>query len=237
MKALMETSRNDGAPMAGRPPAPATERGVRERLLEAAVKMFAANGFTGTSTRDIARLAEVNECSIYRLFGTKQDLFWAALRSSVEQIRLRRELEGARAGDVEPEVALRLVVEFLVNISVYQPELVRLLGTSWLELRPQAELVQRQVMGPILRLLSDYLARASAADRLPGVDPSLTAIALTASILAHHALSPVLNGVSRPYANTEEAVATYSRYWLKLLAARPADPVPPREPNHVRACR
>jgi len=214
MKTLTERSAYDSVP---RHHPPVNDRGVRERLLEAAVKMFAANGFTGTSTRDLARLAEVNECSIYRLFGTKQDLFWAALKSCVEQVRLRRELEAALADDVDPEIALRLAIEFLVNISVYQPELVRLLGASWLELRPQAELVQRQAMWPILRVISDYLARANAAGRLLGADPLLTTISMAAGILAQHALSPVLSGLSRPYTNTEEAVAAYTRYWLKML--------------------
>ena len=179
--------------------------------------MFAAHGYTAASTRDIARLADINECSIYRLFGTKQELFWAALKRCAEHVQLRHEMETALANDADPETALRRVIEFLVNISVHQPELVRLLGASWLELRPQAEVVQRQAMSPLLRIIAGHLARAAAAGRLVDVDPSLTTIALAGSILAHHALSPVLNGLSRPYTNTEEAVAAYSRYWLKLL--------------------
>ena len=126
---------------------------VTERLMEAAVQLFAEKGFAGTATRDIARLAEVNETSLFRIFGSKEDLFWAALSSRLQQVRLRKELQQALAEDAHPRVVLPLFIEFVVHTAAYQPELIRLLGVALLELRPQAEIVQRQALAPIFRAL------------------------------------------------------------------------------------
>ena len=51
----------------------------RVEVVEAAVKAFASSGLHGTSTEEIARLAGVSQPYLFRLFGTKRDLFLAAL--------------------------------------------------------------------------------------------------------------------------------------------------------------
>jgi AcrR family transcriptional regulator len=49
-------------------------------ILDAAREMFAAKGYAGTSSREIATLAGVHEPAIYRRFGSKAGLFDAAVR-------------------------------------------------------------------------------------------------------------------------------------------------------------
>ena len=52
---------------------------------------FRDKGFHGTSTRDIARLADVSEVTVYRYFEHKEDIFWASVwdsRSSSTKPRL-----------------------------------------------------------------------------------------------------------------------------------------------------
>lgn len=67
----------------------------RAEVIEAAVRAFASGGYAGTSTEEIARLAGVSQPYLFRLFGTKQDLFIAAVGRAFERIRLGFE-EGAR---------------------------------------------------------------------------------------------------------------------------------------------
>jgi AcrR family transcriptional regulator len=57
---------------------------ARERLIISARELFAANGYAGTSTRQIAQHAGVHESLFYRHFRTKANLFDAAV---VEPIR------------------------------------------------------------------------------------------------------------------------------------------------------
>jgi len=52
---------------------------ARERLLDAAALVFARDGIAASTTREIAREAEVNEVTLFRLFQHKQNLLMAVL--------------------------------------------------------------------------------------------------------------------------------------------------------------
>ncbi|WP_067570938.1 TetR/AcrR family transcriptional regulator [Nocardia acidivorans] len=62
----------------------ASERG--EQVLAAAVTAFAESGYAATKTDEIARRAGVSQPYVIRLFGTKQQLFLAALRLVCDRI-------------------------------------------------------------------------------------------------------------------------------------------------------
>ncbi|MER7244083.1 TetR/AcrR family transcriptional regulator [Kribbella sp. NPDC000426] len=77
----------------------AKERG--EEVLRAAVQAFAASGYEGTKTDEIARMAGVSQPYVIRLFGTKQQLFLAAVDSVCRRIEeIFRE-----AADESPELS------------------------------------------------------------------------------------------------------------------------------------
>ncbi|SDT39184.1 TetR/AcrR family transcriptional regulator [Actinoplanes derwentensis] len=50
------------------------------QIVRAAVTAFAQGGYAGTTTDQVARIAEVSQPYVIRLFGTKQELFLATLR-------------------------------------------------------------------------------------------------------------------------------------------------------------
>jgi AcrR family transcriptional regulator len=61
----------------------------REAVVEAARHAFARGGLEGTSTEEIARTAGISQPYLFRLFGTKKELYLAAVeRSSVETYEL-----------------------------------------------------------------------------------------------------------------------------------------------------
>jgi AcrR family transcriptional regulator len=69
------------APRRGRRPgAPDT----RAAILVAARELFAAHGFAGTSVRAVATAAGVDAALVHHYFGTKDDLFLAALELRVD---------------------------------------------------------------------------------------------------------------------------------------------------------
>lgn len=87
----------------------------RERLLRAAIKLFAENGFVKTSTREIARVARINVSAIQYYFVDKAGLYRAALSDPIGHIgsdptllgqpgaNLRDSLRSVLAGYVEPQ--------------------------------------------------------------------------------------------------------------------------------------
>jgi AcrR family transcriptional regulator len=61
---------------------------VREALLRSTVKLFAEGGTKAASTRRIAKDAGVNEVTLFRHFGKKEDLICAAMRWFADQHRV-----------------------------------------------------------------------------------------------------------------------------------------------------
>jgi AcrR family transcriptional regulator len=74
---------------------PVTERKSaeerREQILEAALTEFAAHGLEGGSTEAIARAVGISQPYVFRLFGTKKELFMATIelcmRGTLEMFR------------------------------------------------------------------------------------------------------------------------------------------------------
>ena len=53
---------------------------IRERILEAAVRVFGETGYRGATTRRIAQIADVNEVTLFRHFGSKEELLREAVK-------------------------------------------------------------------------------------------------------------------------------------------------------------
>jgi AcrR family transcriptional regulator len=63
---------------------PAEER--RRQILRAAVDVFARMGYESAGTVDIARAAGIGEPTIYRYFGSKRDVYIAAVAQASDEI-------------------------------------------------------------------------------------------------------------------------------------------------------
>jgi AcrR family transcriptional regulator len=70
----------------------------REEILDAALLEFAERGYHGASTEDIARRAGISQPYLFRLFGTKKELYLASVtRCFRETLELfQRAAEGKR---------------------------------------------------------------------------------------------------------------------------------------------
>ena len=63
----------------------AADRGRRELVLAAALDTFARYGYRKTSMEDVARSAAISRPGLYLLFGSKQELFTAAVTQALDQ--------------------------------------------------------------------------------------------------------------------------------------------------------
>ncbi len=82
---------------------------ARQKILNAAVKLFSENGYHATTTRVIAQFAEVNEVTLFRHFKSKQQLFYEILEL-VKQVGFDTK-RLAEAQGLEPEESIRYVID------------------------------------------------------------------------------------------------------------------------------
>jgi AcrR family transcriptional regulator len=72
----------------------------REEILEAAMDEFAHGGLHGTSTEKIAQTAGISQPYLFRLFGTKKDLFIASSTRCFDRVlEAFREAAEGKTGD------------------------------------------------------------------------------------------------------------------------------------------
>jgi AcrR family transcriptional regulator len=71
----------------------------RAQILAVAAREFALGGLHGTSTETIARRAGITQAYVFRLFGSKKNLFVQVVRSAFEQLTgAMRDAAGDRSG-------------------------------------------------------------------------------------------------------------------------------------------
>jgi TetR/AcrR family transcriptional regulator len=75
--------------MSAKPTSPPSERSAetRQRILDAALREFAANGLAGARTEAIASAAGVNKALLYYYFDSKEKLYAAALEMISQRVR------------------------------------------------------------------------------------------------------------------------------------------------------
>ena len=80
----------------------------RNRILDAAVRVFAKNGFYKTRVADIARAAGVADGTIYLYFASKEDLLVSLFEDRVQRVVVF--MEGLSHGHSSPRDRLRAVI-------------------------------------------------------------------------------------------------------------------------------
>jgi len=208
----------------------AAERSVTEaRIVEAAAQLFSRRGYKGTTTREIAHLAGVNEATVFRCFSRKAELFWAAAESRLVRLKLGRELQNGLAMDLEPEVVLPMLVQFLVENISEDSELVRLLYVAGFEL-PGADRMFREHLGPIFDSVNAYFARCAARGSIRALEPAFATLGLAGAVSAHRNLRELFAGHGKgKTAETQTLAPAYAQFWLNAL--RQQTPVSPDKPE------
>ena len=145
---------------------------TRSRILAAATQDFARHGLGGARVDRIAARAGANKRMLYYYFGSKDDLFLAALEESYAQIR-----NAERALDLEhrdPREAIKRLVEFTWDYYLGHPEFMTLLGSENLHEGRHVRRSRRvrELHTPLVQTLRGILRRGEREGLFrKGVDP------------------------------------------------------------------
>jgi len=160
--------------------------GTRERILAAAVQEFSRLGYGGGRIERIAAAANANLRMIYHYFGSKEDLYVAALEAVYGEVRAaERQLRLER---LAPEKAMQRLVEFTFDHFLRHPEFVGLLTSE--NLLEGAFLKRSRVVPeltiPLMEAIRDVLGRGSEAGVFrEGIDPLQLFVTLHAVCYLH----------------------------------------------------
>src|SRR5262245_18513983 len=107
----------------------------RQQLIRIAISLFSRKGFSGTTTKEIARAAGVTEAIIFRHFPTKNDLYAAILEYKAGELRSDEWLEELReyAARREDETLFREIIAKVIEHNRTDKDFMRLMLYSALE--------------------------------------------------------------------------------------------------------
>lgn len=191
----------------------------RQQLVQIATRLFAEKGFSGTTTREIAKAAGVTEAIIFRYFPRKDDLYAAILewKSSQERtIEWCDELSAA-AHFRDDRRVIRIVVRRLIEFVQRDPAFLRLMLHSALEGHGLADEYRKRHFEPLERFLTEYIVDGQRAGRLVQGDPRALVFTIFA-LPMHHNLITTL-GIHPERRFGDEVVDIYTDFILRGLRA------------------
>lgn len=184
---------------------------IRERLLDAAARVYAETGYRGATTRRIAQEAGVNEITLFRHFGSKTTLILEAVR----QANLRSDCPEVPVvrGDVATEIKawvrdelahltrLRSIIRTSLGEVEERPEIIPMIGE-----KPRAV-----ILG--LTAYVEQLQREGRAS--PGVDARSAALTFFGSLFADAMGRDVMPELYHD--SLEESADRYATLFLRAI--------------------
>ena len=184
----------------------------RERILEAAARVYALHGFRGATTRLIANEAGVNEVTLFRTFGSKSALLEAVLAQhgrSCPKSLLPDE-------PIDPVAELTaFVATQLEHVREMRPLLMHTM--SEMDERPQAHEFSCRGRTHIHDTITAYIRKLQRAGMAaPDVDVDVAAVMLTATVMSD-AMARYF--VPEVYPPLDQAAERYVRGFLRAIGA------------------
>jgi TetR/AcrR family transcriptional regulator len=163
-----------------------------ERVVEAAIRLFAQHGYTGTSIRQITREAGVNLGAVTYHFGGKRALYGLALERCIGPLAERVEVVAAGSGSAldRLESAVGVFFDYLGE----RPELPQLMLQETVAGRvPPAGALG--LLRGILRVLAGLITEGQAAGQVARGDARLMAVSVVSQPLHLTMVTRVVEGL------------------------------------------
>jgi AcrR family transcriptional regulator len=141
-------------------------------MLEAASGLFGSSGYDAVQMDDVARAAGVGKPTLYRYFGSKEELFLEVLGEVLQRLQLG--LEEVAARPLPPTASLALMMRTLVDTLARHTEPLRLIAGDDPGLAHRLRAAFRNRRRPILDALRRVLERGVASGDFRPLDLEVT---------------------------------------------------------------
>ena len=199
------------------------EKDAPTRILEAALELFAANGFDATSVRMLARKVGMRESSLYNHFENKNAILLALVEKYGSAMAAERlEANDFRKLSDDPENFCKKYVNHSIKqwSDPREQQFQAVLGKE----RNRSETLHKnyvdQLFGRKQRLLEEYFTHFAETGLIESDDPKATAKLFLAGLthlrLEHFMLNPTSSN-----RNANRAANNFANHFLALIKVKP----------------
>jgi TetR/AcrR family transcriptional regulator len=196
----------------------------RHQLIRVAIALFSKKGFSGTTTKEIARIAGVTEAIIFRHFPTKDDLYAAILDEKAKKLEFDEWLKEMRdhAERRDDEALFRALMKKLVDFHRKDPDFMRLMLFSALENHTLAQKFHDRRGDSLHKFLRGYLLARQREGAFENLNINATICACFAMPM-HYSMVRQLFHFKHLEVSDKEAISTFTQLLLSGLYREPAN--------------
>ena len=126
-------------------------------VLEAALELFAEQGYDGASVRELCRRLGVSHNLLHQRYGSKERLWFAAVDHGFHG--LAEEFIDAALGIDDDLVALRRVMVRFLDVAAREPALLQIINQEATRAGPRLDHIVDAYLGPAVVMMEEICAR------------------------------------------------------------------------------
>jgi len=188
----------------------------KEQILVAAGELFSRKGFAGTTTREVAAAAGLNEALLFRHFGNKEEIYWAVLEQRCRLGEGRKRME-RRLEEGQPDFELFSgIAEDILERHREMPDLMRLFLYSALESHSLSDRMFRTYSVQFYETLASHIEKRKTEGRFRAdLDPMLAARGFIGMVFYHHMVQNIFGGKQYQAFDAKQVAETLAEIWLR----------------------
>lgn len=197
----------------------------REQILMSAISLFSQKGFSGTTTKEIARIAGVSEATVFKHFARKSDIYDAILDNKAchEGMRFPWEEDPVMLDAMQRRDDYTVFYQLAFNaLNKQQSDVgfMRLLFYSALEEHELAERFFGEFVARIYGFVGGYIEERQQEGAFRPMNPRV-AVRAFLGMMIHHSLNNILWDKGRNLLDitNEEAADNFAQILLRGIKA------------------
>lgn len=200
----------------------------RSQILQVAIRLFSQNGFSGTTTKEIARMSCVSEAMVFRHFATKNELYHAILDYKA--------CEGGNKNPPWENPVIKRAIEEKDDFAVFynlalgalknhkeDTDFMRLLFYAALDEHELSQMFFDQFVSRIYEFIGSYVSQRQADGAMREAAPRLIVRAFL-GMLIHHSLNNILWDKKRRLLDITDEEAAHEFVTILLDGVKETEP-------------
>lgn len=194
-------------------------RDRRQQIIQVAMELFARQGFEGTTTRQIAERARVNEAILFRHFPHKDDLYWAVIDYKCRNARSHSGLEEKLRSNAKDREIFAGIAEDILRRNTEDSTLGRLLLFSALENHRLSHRFFQTFVAKRYETLAEHIRARIRDGAFRHVDPLLAARGFLGMVIYHFLIQELFGGKRYQKFDLRRVSETLADIWLRGMLA------------------
>ncbi|MEW6127474.1 MAG: TetR/AcrR family transcriptional regulator [Acidobacteriota bacterium] len=208
----------------------------RKQLIRVALTLFSKHGFCGTTTKEIARMAGVNEAIVFRHFPSKETLYSAILDYKANEAGSEDWIDDLRqfTDSNDDEGLIQALIKRIVDHHRKDRDFLRLMFYSALEDHTLAQRFRDKHVTPLHKFLRDYIIKRQREGAFAGFSPNAVVRAIIALPLYHSMVKWLFEFKSLDVTDAD-AIDTFPKLLIDGLRKPPGKHPNPKKSSHKKA--